>query len=205
MAGLAGSWLDPDTGTVTTIVAQGDGYAVESVINPNRGGNELTSTQWGDGILSWTYCVPGGACVTAETISVSGDSLYTNWSNDQGYSGSTTMQRVTSAPVGPATSGQEPSPSMAGKWQDPDAIGTDTTIAWQNGQYVVVSIINSSRGVNELTWSKYKNGVLSWEYCPEGLHCITSSSISVTSDSLTANWYWTDGGNSGTTVYQRVP
>jgi len=42
---MAGKWLDPDTsGTITTIEAQGGGFAVVSVINPDRGGNELTQT-----------------------------------------------------------------------------------------------------------------------------------------------------------------
>jgi hypothetical protein len=84
MAGLAGSWLDPDTGTVTTIIALEGGYTVDSVINPNRGGNELASTDWSNGILTWIYCVPGGACITTEAVPGSGDSLATNWSNDQG-------------------------------------------------------------------------------------------------------------------------
>ena len=95
MQGLAGKWLDPDTsGTVTTIIAQGGGYAVNSVINPDRGGNELTKTNWSNGVLTWTYCIPNGNCITSVTVSLNGDSLYTTWTDDRGYSGQTTLQRL---------------------------------------------------------------------------------------------------------------
>jgi len=91
---MAGKWLDPDTsGTVTTIVAQNGGYAVVSVINPNRGGNELTDTNWSNGVLTWTYCVPNGNCITSVTTSVSANTLDTTWTDDQGRSGTTTFQR----------------------------------------------------------------------------------------------------------------
>jgi len=95
MPGLTGKWLDPDTsGTYHIIVWQNGEYVVTETRNPTRGGNELTSSTWANGVLTWTYCVPGGACVTTETVSVSGDSLYTNWSNDVGLTGSTTLQRT---------------------------------------------------------------------------------------------------------------
>ncbi len=91
---MAGKWLDPDTtGTITTIVAQGSGFAVQSVINPDRGANELTDTSWSNGVLTWTYCISGGNCITSVTTGVDGDSLYTTWSDDRGYSGTTTFQR----------------------------------------------------------------------------------------------------------------
>jgi hypothetical protein len=111
----------------------------------------------------------------------------------------------TNTPV--PTDTPEPPASAVGKWLDPDTRSpfTITTIEDRNGELVVVSIINAGRGVEELSWSRYENGLLSWEYCPGGMHCITSELISVTSDSLTATWAWSDGGNSGITVYQRVP
>jgi hypothetical protein len=95
MPGLAGQWLDPDTsGTYHIIAWQSGQYVVTATMNPNRGGNEVTSSTWANGVLTWTYCVPDGACVTTETVSVSGDNLETNWSNDQGLSGSTTLTRM---------------------------------------------------------------------------------------------------------------
>jgi hypothetical protein len=93
--GLAGKWLDPDTsGTYHVIAWQNGKYEVTATMNPNRGGNEVTSSTWANGVLTWTYCVTDGACVTTKTVSVSGDNLDTTWTNDQGLSGSTTMTRM---------------------------------------------------------------------------------------------------------------
>ena len=93
-ASMAGKWLDPDTtGTVTTIVANGSGFEVVSVINPERGGNELTKSSWSNGVLTWTYCIPNVNCITSVTVSVSDTSLETTWTDDRGYSGTTTFQR----------------------------------------------------------------------------------------------------------------
>ena len=111
--GLAGSWQDPDTGTVTTIIPLEGGYTIDSIINPNRGGNEYAASTWANGILTWIYCVPGGSCVTTEAVPGSGDSLATKWSNDGGDSGSTTLKRVASAPV----LSQEAIPGLAGRWR----------------------------------------------------------------------------------------
>jgi hypothetical protein len=94
MPGLVGKWLDPDTsGTITTIEWQNNAYVVTSVSNPSRGGNEVTKTDWSNNVLTWTYCIPGGNCITSVTVSVSGDSLDTTWTDDRGYSGTTTFQR----------------------------------------------------------------------------------------------------------------
>ena len=91
---MAGKWLDPDTsGTITTIVADGSGYKVSSVINPNRGGNELTNSSWSNGVLTWTYCVPNGNCITSVTTSVTSTKLNTNWTDDGGQSGTTAFER----------------------------------------------------------------------------------------------------------------
>jgi len=95
-ASMAGKWLDPDTsGTITTIVAQNGGYTVVSVINPDpsRGTNELTKTSWSNGVLTWTYCIPNGNCITSVTVSVNDSNLETTWTDDRGYSGTTTFQR----------------------------------------------------------------------------------------------------------------
>ena len=95
MPGLAGRWNDPDTtGTVTTIAWQNSQYVVTSVINPNRGKNEVTDSSWSNGTLTWTYCIPDGNCITSVTVSVNGDKLDTTWSDDQGQSGQTTFDRV---------------------------------------------------------------------------------------------------------------
>jgi len=93
--GLAGKWLDPDTTGTYHIIAWKNGeYVVTGTYNPDRGANEVTASTWSNGVLTWTYCVPDGACVTTKTISVSGDELNTSWENDQGSSGATTMTRM---------------------------------------------------------------------------------------------------------------
>ncbi len=115
----------------------------------------------------------------------------------------TTKPQPATPTTQPAT--QPPPASMAGRWDDPDTPGTVTTIEAQNGGFAVVSVINPSRGVNELTWTTYENGVLKWEYCPESMYCITSATVSVTSSTLTATSNWSDGGNGGTTYFKRLP
>jgi hypothetical protein len=95
MPGLAGRWNDPDTsGTVTTIIWDKSQYMVQSVINPSRGGNEVTKSSWSNDVLTWTYCVPNGNCITTATVSVNGNSLDTTWTDDQSNSGQTTFERA---------------------------------------------------------------------------------------------------------------
>jgi hypothetical protein len=96
--------------------------------------------------------------------------------------------------------------SMAGKWLDPDTSGTITTIAKQGSGYTVVSVMNPDRGVNELTETNWSNGVLTWTYCPQDMHCIASKTVSVSSDTLTAEWWWVDDTSAGgTTYFSRQP
>ncbi len=95
--------------------------------------------------------------------------------------------------------------SMAGKWLDPDTSGTITTIEAQGDGFAVVSVMNPDRGINELTETSWENGVLTWTYCPEGMYCIVSKTKSVSDKYLTADWSWADGGNGGTTKFERQP
>ena len=98
-------------------------------------------------------------------------------------------------------------PGLAGKWNDPQPNGDKTisTIEYKNGEYVVTSVINTSRGANEVTKSSWSNGVLTWEYCPASMHCITQHTVSLSGDTLTVDWAWSDGGNSGTSPLNRQP
>ena len=87
-ASMAGKWLDPDTsGTITTIAAKSGGFEAVSVINPERGKNELPNLPWSNGVLTWTYCIPGGNCITSVTVSVNDSSLETTWTDDRGLLG----------------------------------------------------------------------------------------------------------------------
>ena len=103
--------------------------------------------------------------------------------------------------------GQEAEPGLAGKWIDPDSNGGGTlsTIAWQNGTYTVSSVINSARGVNEVTKSSWSNGVLTWVYCPANFYCITQTTVLLNGNALTVAWSRTDVQSSGTSVLQRQP
>jgi hypothetical protein len=110
-----------------------------------------------------------------------------------------------SSPVPANNQGQGPMPGLVGQWLDPDSSGggTISTIVYQNSEYVVTSVINTGRGPNELTKSSWSNGVLTWEYCPANMHCITQNTVSLNGDTLTVNWAWSDGGNSGTSDLTR--
>jgi hypothetical protein len=116
---------------------------------------------------------------------------------------------ATEAPMAtaPATS-QEAMPGLAGKWIDPDSTNGDTisTIEWANGGYVVTSVINVNRGGDELKTSSWENGVLTWVYCPANMQdCIKQTTVSLNGDTLTVDWVWSSGNNSGTSDLQRKP
>jgi hypothetical protein len=118
-----------------------------------------------------------------------------------------TPQIATQPPINVAPASGEAIPGLQGAWIDPDSSGggTVSTIVWTGNEYQVISVINTNRGPNELTKTDWSNGVLTWEYCPEGMHCITQSTVSVNGDTLTVSWAWSDGGNSGTSDLQRQP
>jgi hypothetical protein len=176
------------------------GYTIDSVIHPDRGGNEYASSSWYDPMLTWTYCIPQGACITNETISLNGDSLETNWWDDQGGAGSTKMQRVSSPPP----LGREAVPGMAGRWLDPDSTGTYHLIVWENGKYIVAATLNPETGENEVTTSTWADGVLTWTYCVSGGPCVTTETVSYSYGSLKTNWS-NDQGYSGSTTMERMP
>jgi hypothetical protein len=120
--------------------------------------------------------------------------------------GPPTVAPLTTSSTQPSA-GQQAIPGLAGKWVDPDSVNGDTvsTIAWQNGAYVVVSVINSTRGVNEVTKSSWSNGVLTWVYCPASYYCISQSTVALNGDALTVNWSRTDVQSSGTSILKRQP
>jgi hypothetical protein len=205
--GLAGYWQDPENNDVHTIVWQNGQYVVTATNNPDHGSYQVTQQSWNGSALTWTYQVSNNnTSVTLTTVSVSGDSLDTNWTNSDGKSGTETLQRV-SSPVPPQPVATMPLvlDSMAGRWNDPDTEGTVTTIiAVDGGGYAVQSVINPSRGANELTKINWSNGVLTWTYCiPNGV-CYTSMTVSLSGDSLDTTWT-DDAGSSGQTTFQRLP
>ena len=55
--GLAGVWLDPETNDLHTIVADGSGFRVSSVVEQNDSGveaekMEMKTSEWENGVLS---------------------------------------------------------------------------------------------------------------------------------------------------------
>ncbi len=95
MPGLAGTWQDPFT-LDTFVIAWQNGQYVVTSITLNGATLKIASQSWSGTSLKWTYyTLDGQATLTYETTSLSGDSLNTNWSNDQGPLGPHTLNRVT--------------------------------------------------------------------------------------------------------------
>ncbi|MCX6037626.1 MAG: hypothetical protein NTW99_07000 [Chloroflexi bacterium] len=97
MPALEGYWLDTETNDVHVIEWQNNQYVVTAINNNEYGSFAVTSQSWNGSALTWTYQVSyNDTSVTFTTVSVSGDSLYTNWSTNGGDSGTETLQRVSS-------------------------------------------------------------------------------------------------------------
>jgi hypothetical protein len=98
-ATMAGFWEGPDL-QVSTIQNQNSEYVVITVYDSDQGHsqNELVSSSYSNGVLTWRYCPPAKSCITAKTVSFNGDTLDVNWTDDKGGSGQMTLQRVASAP-----------------------------------------------------------------------------------------------------------
>jgi len=98
MSGLAGRWIDPDSSngdTVSTIVWQNNTYVVTSIINSKRGGNELKSFSWANGVLTWRYCPSNMQdCIIQHTVALNGNTLTVSWAWSSGNnSGTSNLQR----------------------------------------------------------------------------------------------------------------
>ncbi len=205
--GLEGAWQDPETNDVHTITWTNDQYFVTSTIAPDGTNYPVTRQDWSNGVLTWTYSVPGGAVVTFIVQSVSGDNLYTIWSNESN-SGTETLFRVTgnSNPgVNPGvnpSNGNEAVPGLAGKWQDPETNDVHTVV-WTGDSYNVVSTISPSGANYQVTAQDWSNGVLTWTYSVPGGSVVTFVVQSVSGDNLYTTW--SNQSNSGTETLHRVP
>lgn len=94
MPGLAGTWQDPQTFDTFVIAWMNNQYVVKSVVYEGTI-YKVTAQSWADNSLTWTYYIPESASTLSyQTTSLSGDSLFTNWWNDQGDSGTETLGRV---------------------------------------------------------------------------------------------------------------
>jgi hypothetical protein len=203
MPALAGYWLDTETNDVHIIAWQNGQYKVTATNDSEYGSFPVTDQSWNGSALTWTYKVSyNDTSVTFTTVSVSGDSLYTSWSNSTGDSGTETMQRV-SSPIPPAVVDQEPMPGLAGSWLDTDTQVTHT-IEWQNGKYVVVSAIDAEEGPFPVTDQSWLNDTLTWTYTrPSTGTSVTFKTVSVSGNIL--NTTWTNSqGDSGTWDLERT-
>ncbi len=94
MPGLAGTWQDPAT-TDTFVIAWQNGQYVVTSVTYDSTTYEVTEQSWSGSSLTWTYYIPEyDTYLSYETTSLSGDSLYTNWWNSGGASGTETLGRV---------------------------------------------------------------------------------------------------------------
>jgi hypothetical protein len=207
MPGLAGTWHDPDTNDVFQVAWQGGQYVVTSVTWQGTS-YSITSQSWDGSNLSWSYFDSTlNLTVTHTTTSLSGDSLYANWSYSDGSSGTETLARGEPPAATPTIQppvNQEAMPGLAGKWQDPET--TDTaTVVWQNNTYVVTSVIWQTHSYT-ITSQSWDGSKLTWSYYDTDLSLTTTySTTGLSGDYLYVDWYYSDGSGSGTETLSRVP
>ena len=92
--GMAGKWQDPESKDTFVIAWQDNKYVVTSVTWESTS-YSITSQSWDGSSLTWSYYDTDLSLTTTySTISLSGDSLYTNWSYDNGTGGTETLGRV---------------------------------------------------------------------------------------------------------------
>jgi hypothetical protein len=108
MPALEGYWQDTETNDVHVIEWQNGQYVVTAVNDPQYGSFAVTSQSWNGSVLTWTYKVSyNDTSVTFTTVSVSGNTLNTSWSNSMGDSGTQEFERVSSPnPYQSSTGGQ---------------------------------------------------------------------------------------------------
>jgi len=73
---------------------------------------------------------------------------------------------------------------MAGYWMD--NAGNSTTIQYQDSTYVAVTdyYMLDARSQNTLISSSYKNGVLTWKYCPPAKTSITLKTVAFKGETI---------------------
>ncbi len=202
MPGLEGTWHNPDTGDVFVFAWQAGQYMVVSC-TWNGTSYQIVSQSWDGSSLIWSYTDTDlNLTVTLQTVSLNGDNLDVNWSLSDGTSGGSTLLRGDATTVSPSTGNQEAIPGLAGSWQDPET--TDTfVIAWENGQYVVLSVTWEGT-TYQITSQSWDGSSLTWSYYDTDLPMtVTYTTTSLNGDSLYVDWSYSNG-NSGTETLGRV-
>jgi hypothetical protein len=91
---LEGVWLNPVTGSHSTIIWRRGQFEVVSVIDDDGEFFPVTDWDWDGTRIRWSYYVPStGYNVTFAMTSLVGDSLNCSWFNDHDASGTRTMER----------------------------------------------------------------------------------------------------------------
>jgi hypothetical protein len=94
MPGLTGTWRDPETSDTFVVAWQSGKYVVTSVTWEGTS-YPITSQSWTGSSLTWSYNDTDlSKTVTYSTTSLSGDSLFVDWSYSDGASGTETLGRV---------------------------------------------------------------------------------------------------------------
>jgi len=94
MPGLTGTWKDPETSDTFVVAWQNGQYVVTSA-TWEATNYSITSQSWTGSSLTWSYDDSDlSLTVTYTTTSLSGDSLYVDWSYSDGTSGTETLGRV---------------------------------------------------------------------------------------------------------------
>ncbi len=93
-ATMEGYWAGSDN-NVTEIKLQDDQYVAVTTYYTvgSSSQNSLVSSSYENSVLTWKYCPPARPCVTMQTVSFNGDTIDVTWTNDNGESGTMTLQR----------------------------------------------------------------------------------------------------------------
>ena len=69
---------------------------VSTIHQSDSASYQITSQDWSNGVLTWTYPIPGGSKETITTVSLTpdGNILSIAWSNTEGNAGTMILYRV---------------------------------------------------------------------------------------------------------------
>ena len=205
MPSLAGTWHTNEN-AVIEIAWQGGQYVVVSYTWQGTS-YDITSQSWTGSSLTWSlYDSDAGLTYTFTTLSLSGDSLEVNVSLSDGRSATATLQRGGVSSVTPELINTapppivNPMPELEGYWQISNIA---YTIAWQNGQYVVTSVIDSEEGSLDITSQSWDGSALTWTYYrPSTDRSITYTTTSVSGNNLFVNLSTSAGGSRSMTFHR---
>jgi hypothetical protein len=97
---------------------------------------------------------------------------------------------------------KEPMPGLAGQWEDP-LEGTIHTIEWNGDTYVVTSSVNPDNGTYAVSDQNWDGSTFTWTYYVAASDVsVTIQALSISGDTMSLNW-WSTNGNSGQDTFNR--